>query len=60
MPVITLEAGKLSKEQKSQLVKDFTSKAAEVMKVPEQAIIVLLKENDMDNIGFGGKLLSER
>lgn len=60
MPVITLEAGKLNKEQKSQLIKDLTSKAAEIMNVPEQAIIVLLKENSMDNIGFGGKLLSER
>jgi 4-oxalocrotonate tautomerase len=60
MPVITLEAGRLNKEQKSQLVKELTSKASEIMNVPEQAFIVLLKENEMDNIGFGGKLLSER
>ncbi|MBU3178019.1 tautomerase family protein [Clostridium estertheticum] len=60
MPVITLEAGKLNKEQKSQLVKDLTSKAAEIINVPEQAIIVFINENNMDNIGFGGKLLSER
>ena len=60
MPVITVEAGKLNKEQKSQLAKDLTSKAAQIMKVPEQAIIVLMKENEIDNIGFGGKLLSER
>lgn len=60
MPVITLEAGKLSKEQKSQLVKEFTSTASKVMNVPEQAFIVLLKENEQDNIGFGGQLLSER
>ena len=60
MPVITLEAGKLNKEQKSQLVKEFTETASKVMNVPEQAFIVLLKENDQDNIGFGGQLLSER
>ena len=60
MPVITLEAGKLNKEQKSQLVKEFTSTASKVMNVPEQAFIVLLKENKQDNIGFGGQLLSER
>lgn len=59
MPVITLEAGKLNKEQKSKLVKEFTSMASEIMNVPEQAFIVLLKENEMDNIGFGGKLLSD-
>ena len=60
MPVITLDAGKLNKEQKSKLAKDFTSIASEIMNVPEQAIIVLLKENELDNIGFGGKLISER
>lgn len=60
MPVITLEAGKLNKEQKSQLVKEFTATASNVMNVPEQAIIVLLKELEKDNIGFGGQLLSER
>lgn len=60
MPVITLEAGILNKEQKSKLVKEFTSRASEIMNVPEQAFTVLIKENDMDNIGFGGKLLSER
>ena len=60
MPVITLEAGKLNKEQKSQLVREFTSTASKVMNVPEQAFIVLLKENEQDNIGFGGQLMSER
>jgi 4-oxalocrotonate tautomerase len=50
MPVITLEAGKLNKEQKSQLVKEFTGIASKVMNVPEQAFIVLLKENELDNI----------
>lgn len=60
MPVITLEAGKLNKEQKSKLVKEFTCKASEILNISEQAFIVLLKENEMDNIGFGGKLLSER
>jgi 4-oxalocrotonate tautomerase len=60
MPVITLEAGKLNKEQKSQLVKEFTNTASKVMNVPEQAFIVLIKESEQDNIGFGGKLLSDR
>ena len=60
MPVIKVEAGKLNKEQKSQLVEEFTSIASKVMNVPEQAFGVLLTENDQDNIGFGGKLLSER
>jgi len=60
MPVITLEAGELRKEQKQQLVKEFTDIASKILNVPEQAFIVFLKENDFDNIGFGGQLLSER
>lgn len=60
MPVITVEAGKLNKEQKSKLVKELTHAASKTMNVPEQAFIVLLKENDIDNIGFGGQLMSER
>ncbi|AGF55561.1 4-oxalocrotonate tautomerase [Clostridium saccharoperbutylacetonicum] len=60
MPVITVEAGKLNKEQKSELVKELTGIASRLMKVPEQAFIVLLKENEQDNIGFCGQLLSER
>lgn len=60
MPVITLEAGKLSKEQKSRLIKEFTKTASEITNIPEQAFVVLLKENQPDNIGVGGQLLSER
>jgi len=60
MPVITLEGSKLSKEQKSELVKELTASAAKIMNVPEQAFIVLIKENEKENIGVGGQLLSER
>nr|WP_320024293.1 4-oxalocrotonate tautomerase DmpI [uncultured Acetobacterium sp.] len=60
MPVITLESGKLNTDQKRQLVKEFTDTAAKVMQIPEQAFFVFLKENEMENIGVGGALLSER
>jgi len=60
MPVITLEAGKLNKEQKKELVEKFTATASNVMNVPQQAFIVLIKENEQDNIGFGGQLLSDK
>jgi 4-oxalocrotonate tautomerase len=60
MPVITLESPKLDKDQKKKLVKEFTTTAAGVLKVPEQSIIVLLKENEKDNIGVGGQLLSDK
>lgn len=58
MPVITVEAAKLSKEQKIKLVKELTASAANIMNIPEQAFVVLVKENSTENIGVGGQLLS--
>lgn len=60
MPVITIEGGKLTKEQKSKLVKELTTSAAKIMNAPEQAFFVFVKENDEDNIGVGGRLLSDK
>lgn len=60
MPVITLEAAKLSKEQKQQLAKEFTESAARIMNTSPSAIYVFLKENELDNVGVGGKLLSDK
>ncbi|MBQ7221068.1 MAG: tautomerase family protein [Synergistaceae bacterium] len=60
MPVITVEAGQLTKEQKAELARELTASASRIMGVPEQAFIALIKENSPDNIGIGGVLLSER
>jgi 4-oxalocrotonate tautomerase len=60
MPVITVEGSKLSIEQKRELVKSLTKSASTITNVPEQAYVVLIKENDKDNIGVGGTLLSEK
>lgn len=60
MPVITVEASKLSKEQKSKLVKELTASAASIMNTPEQAFIVLVKENEKENIGIAGQLLANK
>ena len=34
--------------------------ALKIMNVPEQAYVVLVKENDIDNIGVGGILISDK
>ena len=60
MPVITLEAAQLSKEQKQQLAKELTASAARIMKMPEEAFYVFLKENALENVSVGGKLLSDK
>ncbi len=59
MPVITIDIGKTSKEQKADLVKELVSKASDILKIPEQAFVTLIRENDFDNIGNGTKLLSD-
>lgn len=59
MPVITLEISKLNRGQKQQLVREMTQTVVNVTKLPPETVTVFLKENDLDNIGFGGKLLSE-
>ena len=60
MPVITIEAGKMSKEQKAKLVNDLATKASETLNIPVEAFVTIIKENDADNIGSGNQLLSEK
>ena len=55
MPVITVEAGSLSQEQKEKLAKT----ASEIMGLPEKAFFTFLKENPYENVAVGGTLLSE-
>lgn len=59
MPFIQLEGGKMDKEKKEQLISGLTKVASETLGIPEDAFIVLIKENDMDNWGRGGKVLSK-
>ncbi|MBE5101601.1 4-oxalocrotonate tautomerase DmpI [Priestia aryabhattai] len=60
MPVITIEAAKLTKEQKGKLVKELTTSAANIMNLPEQTFYVFIKENEKENIGVAGQLLSDK
>lgn len=60
MPFIKMEAGKYTKEQKEALIKGFTKVASETLGIPEDAFVVLLKENDLDNWGTGGEMLSKK
>ncbi len=60
MPVITFETAKLTKEQKSEIAKEFTDTAAKVTGLPKETFYVFVKENDLENVGVGGTLLSDR
>ncbi|MBC9786670.1 tautomerase family protein [Heliobacterium chlorum] len=59
MPFIQLEAGKISTEQKEKLIVGLTKVASETLGIAEDKFIVLLKENELDNWGTGGKMLSK-
>jgi 4-oxalocrotonate tautomerase len=60
MPLITVEASKkLSKETKKQLINDASKVVAEEFGVPVQAITMIIYENKPENIGVGGKPVSE-
>ena len=59
MPVITLEAGTMDQAQKEELIQKLTQVASEELNINEEAIVVLLKENNPENIGSGGKVLSK-
>ncbi len=60
MPIITIEAGKMEKQQKEALIKGFTMTASKNLELPEDAFVVVIKENNPDNIGSGGVMLSKK
>jgi 4-oxalocrotonate tautomerase len=59
MPYIAIEASKMNKDQKKSLIEGLTKVASDTLKIPPSAFLVIIKENDMDNIGTGGRLLRE-
>ena len=60
MPVITLETAFIKKEKKKMLVSELTASAARITGIPKETFYVFLKENNADNVGVGGELLSEK
>lgn len=44
MPYISIESGKLTAEQKKQLIERLTSTASEITHIPEQFFTVTIKE----------------
>lgn len=60
MPHIVFDGPELSREQKKELVKNFTDTASKITNIPREAFVVMIKENDLENVGVGGELLSEK
>ena len=59
MPYISIESGKLTAEQKKQLIERLTATASEITHIPEQFFTVTIKELPDDNFGIGGKSIDE-
>ncbi|MGI6777517.1 MAG: 4-oxalocrotonate tautomerase DmpI [Acetivibrionales bacterium] len=59
MPIIQFDGPALSRDKKAEIVAGLTHTAQEILNIPEQAFTVVIRENNLDNIGVGGKLLSE-
>ena len=59
MPLITVESGKLTKEQKAELIKRITETASEIMNIPDDFFFVSIKELSDENIGIGGKTIDK-
>lgn len=68
MPYISIESGKLTTEQKKQLIVRLTATASEILcrakrfaysHIPEQFFTVTIKELSDENFGIGGKSIDE-
>ena len=60
MPVITIDLAVMeSREKKAELIKALTEAASSTTKIPADKFIVLINEFERDNIGVGGRSLSE-
>jgi len=60
LPVITDEGPKMSKEQKSKLVKSFTKTGSEIMGIPVEGMVILIREVKGENVGVGNILLCDK
>jgi 4-oxalocrotonate tautomerase len=59
MPIISWEGGKLTKEQKKDLIQRLTEVAVEVTKVPVKFYSVVIREQQDENLGFAGETVEE-
>lgn len=59
MPVIQITMGKTPADQKKALIERLTADAIEITKIPAGEFTVLINELERDNIGRGGKTLTE-
>ncbi len=59
MPLITIEGGQLTEEQKSELIEKMTCLASKITQIPKEFFFVSITELPDANIGIGGKTIGQ-
>ena len=59
MPALTIEGPKATKEAKKEIIEKVSKDVAEAYGLPVQSIVITIHECEQDNVGVGGKQLSE-
>lgn len=59
MPVISIDIGEVSTEQKKALIEEMTVKAAEITSIPREAFVVVVREMPDAALGIGGKTVAQ-
>lgn len=61
MPNITIDGPRIEDlGRKRELVRSVTEAAVQAYGLPRQAMVILIKENDPENVAIGGELLADR
>ncbi|MBE3125036.1 MAG: 4-oxalocrotonate tautomerase DmpI [Longimicrobiales bacterium] len=61
MPTIVIEGPPLGDiEKKRRLVAEVSAAASTAFGIPVAAMVVIIKDNPPENVGVGGRLLSDR
>lgn len=59
MPVIIIEGPHMTKKQKSQIVESFSHEASKIMNLPVEAMTIIIREVEAENVGVGDRLLCD-
>ena len=59
MPLITIEAGKLTEEVKLELIQKLTNMSAEITGIPKEAFFISIREMPDENVAIGGITVKE-
>jgi len=60
MPIITFAGGKLTGEQKAELVEQVTEAAHKATDIHKDAFVVIIRDGAQGSTGVGGDLLADR